>query len=108
MCAQLLYCIKVIQGFCDCWGFPQCGGDIGDIDGAHSGILCPPDSPADYYNHKGFYSVILQGLVDHQIRFCDINVGWPGKVHDTRVFGNSSLHQGVHSGTLFPNHHRKN
>lgn len=66
----------IIQGFRDQWGFPQCGGAI---DGTYIGILCPTDSPADYYNCKGFYSVILQGVVDHRMRFWDINVGWPGK-----------------------------
>lgn len=89
----------IIQGFRDHWGFPQCGGAI---DGTHIGILCPPDSPVDYYNRKGFYSVILQGVVDHRMRFWDINVGWPGKVHDARVFGNSSLYHRGQSGTLFP------
>ncbi|KAI2647209.1 Protein ANTAGONIST OF LIKE HETEROCHROMATIN PROTEIN 1 [Labeo rohita] len=48
---------SIIQGFRDRWGFPQCGGAI---DGTHIGILAPPVSSADYYNRKGFYSVILQ------------------------------------------------
>ncbi|KAM3849596.1 uncharacterized protein ACN63O_002484 [Diretmus argenteus] len=89
----------IIQGFRDRWGFPQCGGAI---DGTHIGILAPTDSPADYYNRKGFHSVILQGVVDHRLRFWDINVGWPGKVHDARVLGNSSLYERGQSGTLFP------
>uniref|UniRef100_A0A3B1IRQ6 Putative nuclease HARBI1 n=1 Tax=Astyanax mexicanus TaxID=7994 RepID=A0A3B1IRQ6_ASTMX len=89
----------IIQGFRDRWGFPQCAGAI---DGTH-GILAPPDSPTDYYNRKGFHSVILQGVVDHRLQFWDINVGWPGKVHDARVFGNSSLYEKGQSGQLFPN-----
>ncbi|XP_049910143.1 uncharacterized protein LOC126396249 [Epinephelus moara] len=89
----------IIQGFIDWWGFPQCGGVM---DGTHIGILAPTDCPADYYNHKGFYSVILQGVVDHRLQFWDINVGWPGKVHDARVFGNSSLYERGQSDTLFP------
>lgn len=56
----------IIQGFRDQWGFPQCGGAI---DGTHIDIFGPTDSPADYYNRKGFYSVILQGVVDHRMRF---------------------------------------
>lgn len=89
----------IIQGFKDKWSFPQCGGAI---DGTHIGILAPTDSPADYYNSQGFYSVILQGVVDHRLRFWDINVGWPGKVHDARVFGNSSLYERGQSGRVFP------
>ncbi|XP_028678812.1 uncharacterized protein LOC114667607 [Erpetoichthys calabaricus] len=91
---------NIIQGFRDQWGFPQCGGAI---DGTHIGILAPPEIPADYHNPKGFYSVILQGVVDHRLCFWDINVGWPGKVHNARVFGNSSLYERGQSGMLFPN-----
>lgn len=89
----------IIQGFRDRWSFPQCGRAI---DGTHIGILVPVDSPADYYNCKGFHSVIRQGVVDHQLRFWD-NVGWLGKVHDARVFGNSTLYERAQSSTLFPN-----
>ncbi|KAI2644015.1 Protein ANTAGONIST OF LIKE HETEROCHROMATIN PROTEIN 1 [Labeo rohita] len=89
---------SIIQGFRDRWGFPQCGGAI---DGTHIGILAPPVSSAGYYNWKGFYSVILQGVVDHRLMFWDINVGWLGKVHDARVFANSSLFERGQSNTLF-------
>lgn len=80
----------IIQGFKDKWGFPQCGGAI---DRTHIGILAPTNSPADYYNSQGFYSVILQGVVDHRLRLWDINVGWPGKVHDARVVQFSLISQ---------------
>ena len=30
-------------------------------------------------------------------------MGWPGKVHDASVFGNSSFYERGQSGTLFPN-----
>lgn len=90
---------SIIQGFRDRWGFPQCAGAI---DGTHIGILAPPISSSDYYNRKGFFSVILQGVVDHRLMFWDINVGWPGKVHDARVLANSSLFARGQSNTLFP------
>lgn len=89
----------IIKGFRDKSGFPQCGGAIG---GTHIGILAPTDSPADYCNSKGFYSVILQGVVDHCLWFWDISVGWPGKVSDATVLGNSSLYERGQSGSLFP------
>ena len=43
------------------------------------------------YNSKGWYSVLVQAVVDHEYLFRNLNVGWPGGVHDARVFANSSL-----------------
>ena len=52
------------QGDGDC--VSQC---FAAIDGNHIPIIPPHDSPTDYYNRKGFHSIVLQGLVDHQHRF---------------------------------------
>ena len=83
----------VLNGFAQ-KGFPHCAGAV---DGTHIPIEAPQDSPADYHNRKGWHSIILQG------RFTDINVGWPGRVHNARVFHNSGLFSRGESGTLFPN-----
>ena len=64
----------IIKSFRDSWGFPQCGGAI---DGTHIGILAPPNNSSDYYNRKGFYSIILRGVIDHRLRFWDISM-WAG------------------------------
>ena len=69
-------------------GFPQCGGVT---DGFHVLIEAPQQCPADYHNHKGWHSVIMQGLMDHNGCFTDVNIGWSGCVHDTRVLHNSEL-----------------
>ena len=44
---------------------------------------------------------MLQGLVYHMGCFTDINVGWPGRVHDARVLHNSVLDTKGESGDLF-------
>ena len=52
---------EVVDGFEIWWGFPQVAGSI---DGTHIPIVCPEDSTLVYCNRKGFYSVIMQALVD--------------------------------------------
>ena len=54
----------------------------------------------DYYNRKGWYSVILQGVVDHRYLFRDINIGWPGSVIDARVLANSSVFKNAEEGVI--------
>ena len=90
---------EVIKGFEDQWGFLQ---GAGAIDGSHIPIQAPAECPMDYYNRKGFHSIILQGVVDHRYCFMDINVGWPGPVHDAHVLANSQLHKKGVIETLFP------
>ena len=69
---------EVVDGFKNEYGIPLCAGAV---DVSHS---------------------ILQGTVDHRGRFIDVYVGWPGRVHDARVFANSSLYQKGQNGNLLP------
>ncbi|XP_041848114.1 putative nuclease HARBI1 [Melanotaenia boesemani] len=66
----------------------------GAIDGCHVRIK-PPSGPDGhcYKNRKLFPSIILQSVCDHQGRFIDTYVGWPGSVHDSRVLRHSPLYK---------------
>jgi len=81
---------EVVKGF----NFPQCAGST---DGSHISVTPPFMSHTDYYNRKGFYSVIVQAVVDHN---CLFSVGWPGSVNDARVFANSVLYRKVSDGEI--------
>ncbi|CAC5418943.1 unnamed protein product [Mytilus coruscus] len=59
--------------------------------------------PADYHNRKGFYSIILQAVVDSSYKFWNINVGWAGRVYDARVFANSSIYAQFQRGNVVGN-----
>ncbi|CAM4566112.1 unnamed protein product [Caretta caretta] len=87
-----------VDGFA-AMGFPNCGGAI---DRTHIPILGLEHQGSQYINHKGYFSMVLQALVDHKGRFTNISVGCPGKVHDTRIFRNTGLFQQLQQGTYFP------
>ena len=54
----------------------------------------------DYYNCKGWYSIITQAVVDHHGLFRDLCIGWPGSVHDAHVLSNSTLYTKANNGEL--------
>ncbi|KAE8742495.1 hypothetical protein FOCC_FOCC011961 [Frankliniella occidentalis] len=63
--------------------FSQC---VGAIDGCQVYfIVDDAERSQEYINRKLYYSINLQGLVDHRGRFLDIFVGFPGSCHDQRV-----------------------
>ena len=66
-------------------------GVIGAVDGSHIPIKCPRVDHECYFNRKKFYSLVLQAVCDHEMRFTDVFVGWPGSAHDTTVFDDSDL-----------------
>ncbi|KAK6182064.1 hypothetical protein SNE40_009828 [Patella caerulea] len=85
------------------WGFPNC---VGATDGCHIPIIAPKHDQTDYYNRKGWYSILLQAVVDSNYLFRDTCIGWPGRVHDARVLANSKLYNMGQEGKLFANHSR--
>ncbi|XP_071962759.1 uncharacterized protein [Antedon mediterranea] len=90
---------RMLQIFEHKFGFPMCGGAI---DGSHIPIIAPKKYHTDYYNRKGWYSVVLQGLVDHEYKFIDFDVGHPGKCHDAYVYESSKLFKKLTAGTFYP------
>jgi len=64
------------------WRVPQC---VGAIDGSHIPIIAPEDYTRDYFNRKGWHSIILQAVVDGKGLFWDVCVGNSGSMHDARV-----------------------
>ena len=75
---------EVVDGFKSTWGMSKC---VGSIDSCHIPIMPSETNHTDYYNRKGWYSIILQAVVDHRYMFRDVCIGWPGSVHDARILG---------------------
>ena len=51
---------------------------LGAIDGSHIPIIAPSIDHAPYYCRKGFYSVLLQGVVNSQCKFWNYDF-WVGR-----------------------------
>nr|CAI5827636.1 unnamed protein product [Callosobruchus analis] len=60
-------------------------GVIGVIDGSHVRIDKPSEDPESYINRKGYYSI------HHKRKIRNVVTGFPGSLHDSRVFRASPL-----------------
>ncbi|XP_058794103.1 uncharacterized protein LOC131665891 [Phymastichus coffea] len=66
---------------------------IGALDGCHIKIRAPARGDKSvYFNRKKDYSIVLQGLCDADCFFTNVDVRWPGSVHDARAFTTSDLY----------------
>ncbi|XP_049271307.1 uncharacterized protein LOC119391642 [Rhipicephalus sanguineus] len=90
------FCKTVVDRLEDAWIQMA----VGALDGCHFPVSPPKDHAADYYNYKGWYSMILLAVVDHRYCFKYINVGAPGRCHDAYVYGRSWLCEKIERGLL--------
>lgn len=65
---------------------------VGAIDGCHICIKPPNTHKEDYFNYKQFHSIQMQAICDDTGRFINVFIGYPGSVHDTRIFKNSPIY----------------
>ena len=76
------------DGFLEKFGFPQV---IGCIDGTHIPIQQPNENAHDYLWYKIKYTINCQAICNHNGKFINFEIKWPGSVHDARLFANSKV-----------------
>ena len=77
--------------FLNRFGFPQA---IGCIDGTHIPVKQPSENAHDYMSYKLYYSINCQAICNADGQFLNVEIKWPGSVHDARVFANSEVQKG--------------
>ena len=73
---------------------------VGAIDGKHITMKKRKKSGSDYYNYKGFFSLVLLALVNSEYRFLCVNAGSNGSSSDAQIFNRSDLREKIEDGTL--------
>ena len=61
------------------------------IDGKHVRIQAPAHSGSQYYNYKGYYSIIMLAVVDANYKFMYVDVGSYGADSDAGIFRHCGL-----------------
>ncbi|XP_018566981.1 putative nuclease HARBI1 [Anoplophora glabripennis] len=74
---------------------------IGCVDGSHINIPAPSHDNS-YYNRKGTHSILLQGVCNAKKEFIDVSCGWPGSMHDARMWQESPLYEKLSSFNFIP------
>jgi hypothetical protein len=72
------------------------------FDGSHIPIIAPRQYMSDYYNRKGFHSILLQAVVSSKCLFRASDIGWAGSMHDANLWARSDNGQFCKAGRLQP------
>lgn len=68
---------------------PHC---VGYVDGTEIKLAeKPSEDPEAYFSRKHVYSLKVQAICDHKLRIRHMVLGYPGSVHDARIFNNCDL-----------------
>ena len=79
------------------WNFPHV---IGAIDGKHVACRAPPNSGSEYFNYKGFFSIILVAVVTSDYKFLWIDVSGKGSSSDAHIYNHSDFKDGLATNNI--------
>ena len=72
------------------------------MDGSHITIIAPRLHAPDYYNRKGFHSVLMQGVVSAKCLFWDFDIGWACSMYDANIWSRTAIGQYCKANKLWP------
>ncbi|XP_054746643.1 putative nuclease HARBI1 [Anastrepha obliqua] len=77
---------------------------VGCVDGTNVKIIAPSENSHLYYNRKGYYSLNVMLVCDHELKIRYVDASHPGASHDSLIWNVSELRS--HFETQFSNHQR--
>ena len=78
----------------------ECLQAVAALDGKHIAIKKPKKSGSEYFNYKGFFSLVLLALVDADYNFLWVNMVASGSSSDAQIFNHSKLRRTIENGRL--------
>lgn len=87
----------IAKEFNDKWNFPNC---VGAFDGKHISLQSPNNTGTEYFNYKGFFSIVLFAVIDANYNFIYANVGCQGRISDGGVFSGTTFRDCLKNNTM--------
>lgn len=82
---------QIKSKFRESFGLPNC---CGAIDATHIIMTLPAvETSSDWCDQVNNYSMVVQGVVDDEMRFLDIVTGWPGGMNMSRILKCSGFYK---------------
>ena len=88
---------KIEERFGNRWNVPHA---VGALDRKHIAIKKPKRSGSEYFNYKGYFSLVLLALVDADYKFLWVNAGASESSSDAQIFNCSKLKRSIENETL--------
>ena len=88
---------SVEEKFRNRWKVPNA---VGALDCKHIAIKKRMKSGSEYFNHKGYFSLLLLALVNAEYKFLWVNIRTIGSSSDAQIFNRSKLKRRIDNGTL--------
>lgn len=88
---------EISEDFKNLWQLPH---TLGALDGKHIRIKAPSNTGSQFYNFKGYFSIVLFAAVDAHCRFTFVDVGCNGKASDSTIYQDGYLYNALQSGNL--------
>ncbi|XP_045028175.1 protein ANTAGONIST OF LIKE HETEROCHROMATIN PROTEIN 1-like isoform X4 [Daphnia magna] len=83
--------------FSKIWNFTNC---VGAGDGKHFAMQCPNNGGSNWYNYKGFHSMVMFAVCDANYCFIAVDIGAYGREGDASIFASSQFSKYLDNGCL--------